>query len=467
MKKIALIIFVLSICFFIFSKESKIQFNGVLESTINLSHYKNNINHIPGGFNWGWSNQANLRFKTNIGDYLSFGFAININTLSGSLTNPYRLYYIQEALSNGTTVLNPNNIYGSFLSIPFYYKSTYVGSFELERLYFKGGNDYFDIEAGLIRLARGYGFAFSPIDLFNPRDAFREGRPEGKLAVVGTFYPMDLWKIQTFVIAPDNPIESRGWGFKFGAATIFSVKKLNFEFLYTLFTPEIDYLKDPKELGLPPSTQNDFTHIAGFSMKADVEVGLFVDMIYRFEQRAFRDSKYYGKEFKGYEGLEAAIGVDYTLPGGKVYLLLEYMFYGSGMLDWWDGKLDNLYSDNQLAGFKKEDWANYSPIGRMGFLDAKKKQLNFLRHNYLFGLIRWKTNDYLNLSANYMFGIDDQSGLLSLSLEVEPFQAFTINLTAMYPFDWYMLNTNWQPGEFGNVNLGFYQNYKVTVKVRF
>ena len=66
-----------------------------------------------------------------------------------------------------------------------------------------------------------------------------------------------------------------------------------------------------------------------------------------------------------------------------------------------------------------------------------------------------------------MFGIDDQSGLLSLSLEVEPFQAFTINLTAMYPFDWYMLNTNWQPGEFGNVNLGFYQNYKVTVKVRF
>ncbi|MCK4796626.1 MAG: hypothetical protein KAT05_04550 [Spirochaetes bacterium] len=468
-KKTIFLIISLSLAFSLNAKESNIKFNGSYESEFDITHKREYKGADYGEFSWGWNNYANLRFKADIGEYLTFGFAVNINMLAGNYTEMYQLYYAQMILSVNDPLavsLESDNLF----SIPFYYKSTYIGSFDLERLYFRVGNDYFDINTGLIRIARGYGYSFSPMDFFNPKDPLNlKARPEGKLAFVSTFYPADMWKIEAFVVAPDNPINSQGWGFKFGSATQFNVNKFNFEFLYTFFLPEIEYNKDPAELNLPEYINNDFSHIIGFSMKADIEIGLFIDAIYRLDHKVLWYGSYYGKPFYGYEGLEAAIGIDYTIniPGtyASIYLLLEYMFYGTGMIDWWDKDIDDIYAEKNPLGNKLDPWYETAPLERMPNLE--KKPLYFARHDYIFGLINFKINNYVTISTGYLFGIDDQSSILSGSIEIEPFQAFTINISAMFPFAWEMINHTRSPGEFGSTNIGYYQNYKISVKMKF
>ena len=85
---------------------------------------------------------------------------------------------------------------GVILGVLFYLVVTPIGL--LMRLC---GNDFFDINTGLIRIARGYGYIFSPTDFFNPKDPLNpNARPEGKLSLVTTFYPADMWKIEAFII---------------------------------------------------------------------------------------------------------------------------------------------------------------------------------------------------------------------------------------------------------------------------
>ena len=134
------------------------------------------------------------------------------------------------------------------------------------------------------------------------------------------------------------------------------------------------------------------------------------------------------------------------------------MFYGSGMLDWNDKDLDDLYTT---------EWKDVNPLQRSSIFKPERKSLNFLRHDYIYGLIRYTINTYITLSTSYLFGIDDQSGLLSLILDIEPFQAFTINITATYPFGWEMIDYKYYRGEFGSTNVGYYQNYKFGVKIKF
>ena len=57
--------------------------------------------------------------------------------------------------------------------------------------------------------------------------------------------------------------------------------------------------------------------------------------------------------------------------------------------------------------------------------------------------------------------------ILSMIIEIEPFQAFTINITASYPFAWEMIDHKYYRGEFGSTNIGYYQNYKIGVKIKF
>ncbi len=481
LKKILIIIcFIFLLTSFNYSQESKISFYGQYESIFDTTHKTDYFDKEYQAFSWGLNNYLNLRMKADINKYLTFGMAININMFAGNYTDNYRTYFAQMSSSVVdplTMMLESDNLF----SIPFYYKSTYIGSFDLERLYFKVGNDYFDIESGLVRLAKGYGLFFSPTDFFNPVDPLNpNARPEGKLALIATFYPMDMWKIETFAVAPNNPVKSDGWDFKFGASTEFNIDKLNFQFLYTLFLPEMAYQKDQEDESYPKYTNNDFSHIVGFSMKADIEVGLFIDTIYRFDHKAIREKSYYGKEFYLYRGLEFAIGVDYTIqiPGthSSIYLLLEYMFYGSGMLDWNDKDLDELYIEeldedelNELNTNTEdvEEWKVTEPIKRNRLWNQEKKPLNFLRHDYIYGMIKYTINTYVTFSTSYLFGIDDQSGLLGFTVDIEPFQAFTINITATYPFAWEMINFKYYRSEFGSTNVGYYQNYKFGVKIKF
>jgi|GEM_PF-3775535 len=474
MKKTIIILILILTIFHLYTDESHIRFYGVFESITDFQHKREYEGDDYGEFSWGMNNYANLRFKAVINEYITFDMAVNINLLSGNYTNLYRLYYKNQALSSSifyyinpeTMEVIPSNklVASTYYSIPFYYKNTYIGSFDLERLYFKGGNLYFDIQAGLMRFARGYGYIFKPLDFFNPHDPLNpNARPEGKLSLIATFYPLDMWKIETFVIAPDNPIEQTGWGFKIGAATLFNIDRFNFEFLYTLFLPEIEYEKDPEELNLPKYTNNDFSHIVGFSFKADIEIGLFFEILYRFDHKSFKTKSYYDEEFYLYKGLEASIGIDYTISipqtHASIYLLMEYQFYGSGMIDWWENDLDDLYTAS--------DWVKMDQNERKNYQNNDKKPLTFLRHDYLYGMIKFTINTYVGVGLSYLFGIDDQSSLLSWFADIEPLQAFTINITATYPLGWEIVNHDWNPGEFGSTNVGYYQDYKISVKMKF
>ena len=443
------------------AKTNTVSIHGFYESTLLMQHHPEYKESNDDYFTYGMNNLANLRFfyKTS---HFRFGVDLNVFMLAGSYTQAFQQSLQQQASS---FILVPplytDKLTKNYYSMPFYTQSTYVGALEIDRLYFSTGNLYYKLELGLLRLARGYGYIFSPSDLFNPANPLNpNARKQGKLSLINTFYPLDMWKIQIFAIAPDNPVEQAGWDSKFGTATNFSIDRFDFEFLYTLFLPEVEYESDLENQNLPESVNNDFTHIFGFSFKADIKIGLFLDIVYRLEQRNAKTWDYYNGSFQGWEGwrgLEAAIGIDYTI--NKVYFLAEYMFYGSGILDWQELSLENAYDENHA------DWDEYKPFDRRP--DQDKKSLPFLRHDYFSFLLRWTINDYVTLAPNLLLGLDDQSLLFSLSSEIEPFQAFTVTVKAMFPFDKKAIGQNSEAGEYSYTNLGFFQAYQFSAKLKF
>lgn len=468
-----LLIFVLALSILsvetINAKDNQIRFFGENKTTIQFKRARDFDKQIDltdyglaeydeSEFNWGLNNLTNLRIKADIGEYLKFYTSINLSVFAGTFTDSYRLGYMQAAFDQGKMLsgIDWDSPVGYF-SIPFYYKSTYIGSFDIERLYFEVSTFYITFQTGIIRLARGFGYAFSPIDQFNEKNPINPtALPDGKLAMLFQVYPLGDWRIDLFAIAPENPLEKKGWGSKFGLASNLYIGKVNLEFLYALFMPEMEYDKNPVDNGYPEWTNNDFTQIAGFSLKADIEIGLFLDIVYRFEHRWFKTGKFYDKTFYGYEGLEFAVGIDYTILG-KLYILTEYLFNGGGYLDMGSAKLDDAYAN--------DTWYEKGIYERQS--NQSFRMSNYLRHHYLFNRMSLKVNDYLNIHMNHLLSIEDQSQLLTIGASVEPFQAMTIEVNMYYPFDYRMFSNDWDAGEFGSTQLGFYQNYEITTTFKF
>ncbi len=409
-------------------------FSGSLQSSLDLLNQRrfSEGDGVPAHGSvaaWGWTNQAALRFKTSPNENLTFYVSGTINAASGA--------YAEE-------------------------QDTDV-ELKLERLYFKAGSEWFDVETGFIRIARGYGYVFSPIDLFNPRDATNsldpQARPEGKWGIHATFYPQEMWKVEAFGLAPKNRFEKGPWGSTLGAATTFSVGKNNFDFVYALLFPDVPYASDPADVSLPPYTNNDYTHVTGVAFKTDIEIGLFVEAAYLWEQRAFREGTYYGTTFKGYEGLRASCGVDYTFSDIDLYLMAEYLFYGSGHVDWGSSGLDPLYTSSS--------WKDAPPSERVALLNPAKNPLPFARHDYLFIMGRYTPRQDLSVGASVLAGLDDLSALCTLFTEYEAVQGLTLQLSLLLPLDATTFDSSAQPGEWGSTSLGFYQMVRVGAKVKF
>jgi hypothetical protein len=399
--------------------------NGIFSSDLDLRVERT----YPDGasdFGYGWQNFTSIRLRSAVNDLLSFYISVNLNAVSG--------------------------VYTELFSAPFIA--------DLERLYFKAHGDWIDVEAGLIRIARGYGYVFSPLDFLNTRDVLNSldptGRPPGKWGIHATIYPQDMWKIELFGLAPDNPTESKGWGSTFGAATNFSLGKINFDILYALLLPEVEYGSIPAPIEYP---NDDFTQSAGFALKADIEIGFYVEALYRFEHRMFILDSYFGKVFHGYEGLEAAVGADYTFRGTDIYVLCEYLFYGPGYADWSDPSLDSIYTSG--------NWDDLTPEARMGMLDPAKKPLAFNRHDYLFLLAKQTPSDDLSYGVSALAGLDDLSALLTAFLEYEIVQGLTIRTSFLLPIDKRMFDSSAEAGEWGSTNLGFHALVRIGAKVKF
>ena len=104
---------------------------------------------------------------------------------------------------------------------------------------------------------------------------------------------------------------------------------------------------------------------------------------------------------------------------------------------------------------------------RQGYVNTNKRPANFLRHDYIFNLIKGQLNDYLALSGSLMIGIDDISGIASIQIDIEPVQALSIGFAYSAFIDGYLFNHTFEHGEFGHGNSGMYNLISLTSRLRF
>jgi len=350
------------------------ELSGVFNSTVN---YTAGAGDAP-PHSWGMEEYANLRLRVKTGERAAFFSAVNLIAISGN--------YLENS--------DP-----SLGSTQFVYGQNYAAGLELERLYFRINSDYFDTEAGLLRLPFGYGQVWGSSDFLNPRNPlFPNARPRGVLGTDLSFYPSDSSKFLVFAAAPRDPLESNGGGFLPGLSLDQHWDRASVQFLYAYETPGANSIRGGSEWGV---------HRFGLSLKADLELGFVTDALYTLVPG----------ETEGVEGLSAGAGFDYSFLGGDLYILFEYLFNGGSSATAWDG-------GNNVLGWKN--------------------------HHYLYGNALYRFNDYTSLALGTVFCFDDTSFSPFTALEYEIFQGFSLNLSARFPLDMKTLN-NGRAGELGSI----------------
>jgi hypothetical protein len=346
-------------------------------------------------FSYGIEEYANLRMQTRVGDRAIFYGSFNLIAASGSSTEAAKP--VQETSGNLLQSASSSYIAGE----------NYVAAMELERLYVRLNGEYLDIDAGLMRLAFGYGQIFAPSDFLNPRNPlFPDARPRGILGSAFSFYPTDTLKLLTFASAPKNPFNSGGDGSLFGISGDHHWDKASLQLLYSFETPRTGSV-----YGI---------HRGGFSLKADLELGFVADMLYTYNHEIS----------PGIDGLSVSIGFDYSFFKGDVYVIAEYLYSGSASA--------TTASSENIFGFSKQ--------------------------NYLYGMALYRFNDYTNLSLACIAGLDDISFSPILGLEHELFQGMTLTVQGQIPLDWKTFTNSGEQGELGSEHTG--QKFSLTVKIR-
>jgi len=351
--------------------------SGVLDSTVN---YTSGAGDAP-PHSFGLEEYANLRLRVRTGDRATLYTAFNLIAISGN--------YLESAAILGGIYQSP-----FFVSTPIIYGQNYAAGLELERLYFRINGELFDTEAGLRRMAFGYGQVWGSSDFLNPRNPLAlNARPRGVLGADFSFYPTDSLKLMPFIAAPKNPFSSDGGGFIPGLSLDKHWDRASLQALYAYETPTGEALSG--------------IHRFGLSVKADMELGLVVDALYTLNP---------GSD-EGIEGLSAGAGFDYTLLGGDLYVLAEYLFNGRSS-------------------------ASAPAYGG-----------NWLSHHYLYGSALYRFNDYCYVNLATVFCFDDLSFSPFVSFDYEVFQGFSLNLTARLPLDQKTLSGG-KAGELGPIPPG-------------
>jgi hypothetical protein len=375
-------------------------FSGVFDSTV---IFEGGAGEAP-AISYGIEEYLNLRFRAAVGDKGTFHGALNLIALSGnSLENAAAL----AAAATAAAGAGGNLPAASSLAVG----ENYAAILELERLYFRVNGDYTDWEAGLLRLAFGYGRVFSPSDFLNPRNPlFPDARPRAVLGSALAAYPAGETKVQVFAAAPKNPFNTQGGGLLFGASAERHGERASIQGLYAFETPPGSGTAGSGTIGSGTIGSNGVqssgaVHRGGLSLKADWELGFTADVFYTWEQGAKPDI----------EGLAASAGFDYSFGDGDFYVLTEYLFSGLS-------SVSSAQSGN-LSGFSNR--------------------------NYLYGSVLYHFNDYTNASAALLFGLDDSSFTPLLSVNYELFQGFTLGLTGQVPLDRDVFSKNGKRGELG------------------
>jgi hypothetical protein len=348
--------------------------SGILESYVSAN---SGAGEAPEA-SYGLQEYANIRMQTKIGDKAVLFGAVNLIAASGD----YALGMVANSDAFATT------------------KENYFAIIELERLYFKLKGKTVNFDGGLMRLPFGYSQVWGPSDFLNPKNPLLPyARPRAVLGGALAWYPTDSFKLLEFAVAGRDPFAQNGGITGFAAEQHWDMASL--QMLYSFEFPDT-------------VSKQEF-HRTGMSVKADLELGFMLDMLYTYSKNMKRKK----------DGLSLSAGFDYSLFSGDLIMLTEYLYNGTT-------------STTSIAGGG-----------------------SFLNENYIYTGLTWCFNDYTNTGAALISGLDDNSFVSVLSFSYDIFQGANLILRANIPIS----------GEFGPLppgrEAGSYFNLEGRLQLKF
>ena len=346
-------------------------------------------------------------------DY-SFGFEEYANIRFQSKIRDKAAVYgaVNLIAASGTYAVNAREMSGFTSGYPlnqtsYVYGENYIAGIELERLYFRLYGESVNFDSGLMRIPFGFGQVWGSSDFLNPKNPLKpDARARAILGAAFFWYPTEETKLSAFYSAPRDPF-SRYDGSFLGLAFDKHWTKASIQTLYCYETPGID--------------TNYGIHRAGLSVKADLEIGLVIDALYTYNYEKWTKQ----------DGLSFSAGADYSFFEGKLIILAEYLYNGKSSSTAFN------YTTN-LFGF-----SNY---------------------NYLYTSLTLRINDFTNISAALISGIDDVSFTPVLTLNYDLFQGTALTITAQVPIDRALIYCDDRHGELGPHGYYFYSSAKVRVR---
>ena len=312
------------------------------------------------------------------------------------------------------------------LGAPFAMGENFTAGFELERLYFRINTDHTRLDAGLTRIPFGHGLFWRPTDFLNPVNPLvTNARPRAVLGAELSWWPTFDLKVVGFGAAPRDPFSRSGSGGHAGLTVEREWSRVVAKVLYAFESPRGGLRYVPGQGPLIPSA-NSGLHRAGLSIKADLELGLALDVLYTYnhEQRT------------GLDGLAVSVGFDYSLFRGNLLIVAEYLFSGSS-------------SSTSRAGGG-----------------------HFANEHYLYTGFTWLFNDFTNAGIALISGLSDTSFTPVVTFRQEIFQGGTLMLTAQVPLDRRLFSGNdSHRGELGplppGITGGRYFDFTAMFRLRF
>jgi hypothetical protein len=362
-------------------------FSGLLDSTLSLGAASDDDGNAS--FVYGLEEYANIRMNTRIGEAARFYGAFNCVAGAG--------------LSAAALSASPYGIVSS--------NENYAAAIELERLYVHITNEKTGVDAGLMRLAFGYGAVFSPSDFFNPKNPlYPNARPRGILGGQFTYYPNDNSDVSAFAAAPRDPSSTAGGGFRTGISGETNGSKMSVQGLYTYESPS--------------GTASGGVQYTGGSLKVDTFVGFTADLLYAYNND--NDDKA--------RGLSASAGIDYALDNTDWYFIAEYLFNGG----------DSVTSANNgnIYGYRN--------------------------NHLLYAIARYSASDYTHLSLACIAALDDGSATPIASFDTTLFQGMTLTAAAQAPLDRAVFSGNADDrGKLGPVQSGSHFLFTLKAELKF
>jgi len=378
-----------------------------------------------GGFAYGAEQYSNLRLKAALGERGTINAAVNLVAAAGDS--------VPLSLATGSA------------AEPFVAGSGYAVAMELERLYYRIEGEAFDVDAGLLRPAFGFGQAWSPMDFLASRNPLNpDARPRGKLALVASIYPNEAWKARAFAVAGEDSLATDGEGTIAGLSAEYHGRKASVQALYAL---------EAEGPGIASSS-----HRFGLSLKVEAGAGIVLDALYELDGDWLSTGDYYSLEWNALRGLEASLGADYSFADGHLYTLAEYYYHGGSALDPGDG-LEKLYGGAA--------WSDAKPSARLLMLDATLPFGELNRRDYLYAALTWRIDDYSSSTLSCVSSLDDLSCAPSLSFEHEPFQGLSLSLSCNAYLDERTFSPGGDYGELGSAHSGTIASMTAKARLKF